>query len=155
MSSTTRLYRNVNRRDFLKTGVAAVGGAGLLALGDSSIAFGYGANEKLNVACIGVGGKGFDDVRNVMSENIVAICDVDTKHAADAFKMFSKAKKYSDYRRMLDKEARNINAVVVATPDHVHIPASIMAMRMGKHVYCEKPLGQNIHEIRVACFKDD
>ncbi len=107
-------------------------------------------SEKLNIACIGVGGKGFDDVRNVMSENIVAICDVDTKHAADAFKMFSKAKKYSDYRRMLDKEAKNIDAVVVATPDHVHIPASVMAMRMGKHVYCEKPFGQNIHEIRVA-----
>jgi len=107
-------------------------------------------SEKLNIACIGVGGKGFDDVRNVMSENIVAICDVDTKHAAEAFKMFSKAKKYSDYRRMLDKEAKNIDAVVVATPDHVHIPASVMAMRMGKHVYCEKPLGQNIAEIRLA-----
>jgi len=80
-------------------------------------------SEKLNIACIGVGGKGFDDVRNVMSENIVAICDVDTKHAADAFKMFSEAKKYSDYRRMLDEEAKNIDAVVVATPDHVHIPA--------------------------------
>ncbi|KPL05608.1 hypothetical protein AMJ85_11625 [candidate division BRC1 bacterium SM23_51] len=107
-------------------------------------------SEKLNIACIGVGGKGFDDVRNVMSENIVAICDVDTKHAAEAFKMFSKAKKYSDYRRMLDKEAKIIDAVVVATPDHVHIPASVMAMRMGKHVYCEKPLGQNITEIRLA-----
>ncbi|MHC4204983.1 MAG: gfo/Idh/MocA family oxidoreductase, partial [Planctomycetota bacterium] len=70
-------------------------------------------SEKLNIANIGVGGKGFDDVRNVMSENIVAICDVDTKHAAEAFKMFSEAKKYSDYRRMLDKEEKNIDAVVV------------------------------------------
>ena len=67
-------------------------------------------SDKLNIACIGVGGKGFDDVRNVMSENIVAICDVDTKHAAEAFKMFSEAKKYSDYRRMLDKEEKNIDA---------------------------------------------
>jgi len=107
-------------------------------------------SEKLDIVCIGVGGKGFDDVRNVMSENIVAICDVDTKHAVDAFKMFSKAKKYSDYRRMLDSEEKNIDAVVVATPDHVHIPASVKAMRMGKHVYCEKPLGQNITEIRLA-----
>jgi len=107
-------------------------------------------SEKLNIACIGVGGKGFDDVRNVMSENIVAVCDVDTKHAADAFKMFSEAKKYSDYRRMLDKEQKNIDAVVVATPDHVHIPASVMAMRRGKHVYCEKPLGRNVTEVRVA-----
>jgi len=85
-----------------------------------------------------------------MSENIVAVCDVDTKHAADAFKMFSEAKKYSDYRRMLDKEQKNIDAVVVATPDHVHIPASVMAMRRGKHVYCEKPLGQNVTEVRLA-----
>ncbi|MHC4242071.1 MAG: Gfo/Idh/MocA family protein [Planctomycetota bacterium] len=107
-------------------------------------------SDKLNIACIGVGGKGFDDVRNVMSENIVAICDVDTKHAAEAFKMFAEAKKYSDYRRMLDKEAKNIDAVVVATPDHTNIPASVMAMRMGKHVYCEKPLGQNVTEVRLA-----
>jgi len=107
-------------------------------------------SEKLNIACIGVGGKGFDDVRNVMTENIVAICDVDTKHAAEAFKMFSEANKYSDYRRMLDKEAKNIDAVVVATPDHTHIPASVMAMRMGKNVYCEKPLGQNVTEVRLA-----
>ena len=107
-------------------------------------------SEKLNIACIGVGGKGFDDVRNVMSENIAAICDVDTKHAAEAFKMFSESKKYSDYRRMLDAEEKNIDAVVVATPDHTHIPVSVMAMRMGKHVYCEKPLGQNIIEIRLA-----
>ena len=107
-------------------------------------------SEKLNVACIGVGGKGFDDLRNVSGENIVAICDVDTKHAAEAFKMFSEVNHYSDYRKMLDVEEKNIDAVVVATPDHVHIPASVKAMRMGKHVYCEKPLGQNIHEIRLA-----
>ncbi len=150
MSSTTRLDRNVARRDFLKTGVAAVGGAGLLVLGDSSIALGYGANEKLNIACIGVGGKGYDDVMNVSTENIVALCDVDDKRAAAAFNSFPKAKKYHDFRKMLDKEAMNIDAVVVATPDHVHIPASVMAMKMGKHVYCEKPFGQNIHEIRLA-----
>ena len=85
-----------------------------------------------------------------MSENIIAICDVDTKHAAEAFKMFSESKKYSDYRIMLDSEEKNIDAVVIATPDHVHIPASIMTMMMGKHVYCEKPLGQNITEIQLA-----
>ncbi len=107
-------------------------------------------SEKLNIACIGVGGKGFDDIRNVSGENIVAMCDVDWKHAAEALKMFPDPKKYSDYRRMLDTEEKNIDAVVIATPDHVHIPASLKAMRMGKHVYCEKPLGQNIVEIRLA-----
>ncbi|MHC4539754.1 MAG: Gfo/Idh/MocA family oxidoreductase [Planctomycetota bacterium] len=120
--------KNISRRSFIGAGAAfaaftivprhVLGGPGKTA-----------PSEKLNIVCIGVGGKGFDDVRNVMSENIIAICDVDTKHAADAFKMFSKAKKYSDYRRMLDKEAKNIDAVVVATPDHVHIPASTSIAR--------------------------
>ena len=107
-------------------------------------------SEKLNIACIGVGGKGFDNVRNVMSENIVALCDVDTQRGAEAFKMFPKARQYRDYRVLFDKEEKNIDAVVVSTPDHHHIPCSVMAMRLGKHVYCEKPLGQNIGEIRLA-----
>jgi len=107
-------------------------------------------SEKLNIACIGVGGKGYDDVMNVSTENIVALCDVDEKRAGAAFVWFSKAKKYRDFRKMLDKEEKNIDAVVVATPDHVHIPASVMAMRMGKNVYCEKPLGQNVTEVRLA-----
>ena len=102
------------------------------------------------MACIGVGGKGFDNVRNVSTENIVALCDVDKKRAADAFELFPQAKRYSDFRRMLDQEGKNIDAVVVTTPDHVHIPVSVTAMKMGKHVYCEKPLGQNIHEVRLA-----
>jgi len=107
-------------------------------------------SEKLNIACIGVGNKGFDNVRNVMTENLVALCDVDTKLAANAYKMFPQVPRFSDYRRMLDREAKNIDAVIVTTPDHVHIPASVRAMRMGKHVYCEKPLGQNITEVRFA-----
>ena len=107
-------------------------------------------SEKLNVACIGVGGKGYDDLMNASTENIVALCDVDEKRGGAGFEKFPKARRYSDFRKLLDKEEKNIDAVVVATPDHVHIPVSVMAMRMGKHVYCEKPLGQNIHEIRLA-----
>jgi predicted dehydrogenase len=107
-------------------------------------------SEKLNIACIGVGGKGYDDAMNVSTENIVALCDVDTQRANRSFNWFSQAKQYSDYRRLLDREEKQIDAVVIATPDHHHIPASIRAMKMGKHVYCEKPLGQNIHEIRLA-----
>ena len=107
-------------------------------------------SEKLDIACIGVGGKGFDDVRSVSTENIVALCDVDDRRGAAAFRMFPRSRKYHDFRRLLDKEHKSIDAVVVATPDHTHVPASVMAMRMGKHVYCEKPLGQNVHEVRVA-----
>ena len=112
---------------------------------------GYTApSEKLNIAGIGVGGRGGEVIADVSSENIVALCDVDDKRAAPTFERFPKAKTYHDFRRMLEKEEKSIDAVVVATPDHVHVPASVMAMKMGKHVYCEKPLGQNIHEIRVA-----
>jgi len=142
--------KKMSRRKFLSAAAASVTA---LAVVPRHVLGGPAAqppSEKLNIACIGVGGKGYDDVRNVGSENIVALCDVDTKRAAEAFEMFSKARKYSDFRELLDKEEKNIDAVVIATPDHVHIPASIMAMKRGKHVYCEKPLGQNIHEVRAA-----
>ena len=139
----------ITRRDF----VSAAAGAAAFTIVPRHVLGGPGTpppSEKLNVACIGVGGKGFDNVRNVSTENIVALCDVDTKRAADAFELFPQARRYSDFRRLLDQEEKNIDAVVVTTPDHVHIPASVMAMRMGKHVYCEKPLGHNIQEVRLA-----
>ncbi len=107
-------------------------------------------NDKLQIAGIGVGGRGAILLDHVGAENIVALCDVDEKRAGGTFQKFPEARKHHDFRRMLEKEENNIDAVVVATTDHVHIPASVMAMRMGKHIYCEKPLGQNIHEIRVA-----
>ena len=106
------------------------------------------ASEKLNIAGIGVGGQGWGDIGNVSSENIVALCDVDEERAAGTFKRFPKATKYSDYRRMLQKEYKNIDAVVIATPDHVHAPAALMAMKMGKHVYVEKPMAHTIYEAR-------
>lgn len=140
--------RGICRRDF----VAAAASATAFTIVPSHVLGGPGntpPSEKLNIACIGCGKKGFDNVRNVSTENIVALCDVDTKTAADSFSLFPNVKKYDDYRVLLDKE-KNIDAVVISTPDHHHIPASIMAMNLGKHVYCEKPLGQNIHEIRKA-----
>ena len=105
-------------------------------------------SEKLNIAGIGVGGQGGGDLRAVSSENIVALCDVDWKHAAGTFKRYPKAKKYWDFRKMLEKEDKNIDAVVVATPDHMHAVATMMAIKMGKHVYCEKPLAHDIFEVR-------
>ncbi len=105
-------------------------------------------SEKLNIAGIGVGGQGGSDLRAVSSENIVALCDVDWRHAGGTFKRYPKAKKYWDFRRMLEKEDKNIDAVVVATPDHMHAVATMAAIKMGKHVYCEKPLAHDIFEVR-------
>ncbi len=106
-------------------------------------------SEKLNIAGIGVGGKGAGDIGAVSSENIVALCDVDEKQAGKTFEKYPQAKRYKDFRRMLEKEQKNIDAVVVATPDHVHAVASIMAIKMGKHVYTEKPLTHTIYEARM------
>ena len=136
----------LSRRDF----VHAAGALSAFTIVPGHVLGRTPPSEKLNIACIGVGGKGFDNVRNVMGENIVALCDVDTERGAEAFKMFPRAKQYRDYRVLFDKEEKNIDAVVVTTPDHHHVPCSVMAMRLGKHVYCEKPLGQNIGEIRLA-----
>ncbi len=107
-------------------------------------------SEKLNIAGIGVGGQGASDLNEVSGENIVALCDVDENRLEAAFKRYPKAVRYRDFRKMLDKEARHIDAVVVATPDHVHAVASIAAIKMGKHVYCEKPLTRTIHEARAV-----
>ena len=107
-------------------------------------------SEKLNIAGIGVGGQGSSDISKVSSENIVALCDVDFKHAAGTFEHYPDAKKYKDFRRMLDKEDKNIDAVVVATPDHVHAFASMAAIKRGKHVYCEKPLTHSVYEARIV-----
>jgi predicted dehydrogenase len=137
----------ITRREFLKT--TAAGGLGFLFLKDARSAFGYPANEKLNVAGIGVGGKGHSGVGGCGGENIVALCDVDWNRAAPAFKDWPNARRYYDFRRMLDKMDKEIDAVVVSTPDHTHAPASVMAMEMGKHCYCEKPLTKTVYEARV------
>src|SRR5207237_8850129 len=97
---------------------------------------------------IGVGGQGRGDLEAVNSHNIVALCDVDTSRAADTFKRFPQAKIYRDFRKMFDEMEKQIDAVVVATPDHTHAVAAMAAIRRGKHVYCEKPLAHSIHEVR-------
>lgn len=105
-------------------------------------------SERLDIACIGVGGMGASDVSQFAGENIVALCDVDWRRAAGTFQKFPNAKKYSDFRKMLDAEEKNIDAVSVSTPDHTHAVASMAAMRRGKHVYCQKPLCHNVYEVR-------
>jgi len=103
-------------------------------------------SEKLNIAGIGIAGRGADVLDGVKSQNIVALCDVDWNHAAGTFKRYPNAKKYRDFREMLDKEEKNIDAVTVATPDHIHAVASMAAIKRGKHVYCEKPLTHTVYE---------
>lgn len=105
-------------------------------------------SEKLNLAIIGAGGRGADDIEGVKSQNIVALCDVDERNAASSFKRFPAAKKYKDFRVMLEKE-KGIDAVVIATPDHTHAVAAMAAIKLGKHVYCEKPLTRTVYEARA------
>jgi predicted dehydrogenase len=102
---------------------------------------------KLNIAGVGIGGQGASDLSQMESENIVALCDVDGNHAGRIFRRYPKAKVHNDYRKMLE-EQKDIDAVVVATPDHLHAFVSIAAMKAGKHVYCEKPLTHSVWEAR-------
>jgi predicted dehydrogenase len=104
-------------------------------------------SAKLNIAGIGVGGMGASNLEALKSQNIVALCDVDPNHAAKTFKKYPNAKPYTDYREMLDKQ-KDIDAVLIATPDHTHAVISLAAMKAGKHVYCQKPLTHDVYEAR-------
>lgn len=147
------MSNRISRRELLRhaaltSGLAALGGV----WSDRPARASRSANEKLNVAHIGVGGQGGGDLGQISGDpqvNIVALCDVDEARAADSFNKFPNAKKYFDYRILLDKEAKNIDAVVVSTPDHNHAPASVLAMKHGKHVYCQKPLTHSVAEARI------
>jgi len=109
---------------------------------------GYKApSEKINIACVGVGGQGRHDLSRVSTENIVALCDVDEDNAAEAFALYPKVNKYKDFRIMLEKE-KDIEAVTVTTPDHTHAVIAMMAIKMGKHVFVQKPLTHTIYEAR-------
>ena len=105
-------------------------------------------DRKLNIACIGCGGKGQGDVHAVGGENIVALCDVDAVRAGETFGRFPNVKKYKDFRQMLIEMDDQIDAVTVSTPDHTHFPAAMMAIEMGKHVFVQKPLTHTVWEAR-------
>jgi hypothetical protein len=105
-------------------------------------------NEKLNIASIGAGGKASSDIRGCATENIVALCDVDENQAARMFKEYEKVPKYKDFRRMLDEQANNIDAVIVTIPDFMHATAAMWCMERGKHVYVQKPLTRTVWEAR-------
>ena len=135
----------IKRRDFLK--LAGAGGL-LAAFPAPALVRAQNANSKLNVACIGIANRGGDNVNGVSGENIVALCDIDENYLNRGKQQFPNAKLFRDYRKMYDEIAKEIDAVVVSTPDHTHAAASIMGMKLGKHCYCEKPLAHNVKEIR-------
>ena len=137
----------LNRRSLLRGALA--GGAGWTILSSGILARGASPNEKLNIAVIGLGGRGGDNLKGLAGQNIVALCDVDDQRAAGAYTSFPKAKKYDDFRKLLDELDQQIDAVVVSTPDHTHAHPSAMALRMGKHLYCEKPLAHAVSECRL------
>jgi predicted dehydrogenase len=134
---------NLSRRSFITRSAVVAAGAALLP-GLSGCKPG-----KVNIAFIGVGGRAQDHWPDVMTENVVALCDVNDVAAAEGFKTFPNAKRFKDFRVMFDKMAGDIDAVIIATPDHVHFPAAMAAMQLGKHVYVEKPLAHNIWQIRT------
>ena len=136
-----------HRRDFLKTSAAV--GAGYWVSGIPARASRL-ANEELSFGCIGIGGKGEMDTYQVaQAGNVVAICDIDGKRLGQAGIRYPKAKTYTDYRRLLEEMHKQIDAVTVSTPDHHHAVASIRAMKMGKHCFCQKPLTRTIYESRM------
>ena len=146
--------RALGRRDFLKaTGLGATALALSPATGLAGPAVRSGRiidpGQKLNIACVGVGGKGSSDVKSVRGENIVALCDVDLNRAGGSFSGHPKAERYRDFRRMLRDMDDTIDAVTVSTPDHMHFPVAMMAIEMGKHVFVQKPLTHTVWEART------
>src|SRR3954466_4808120 len=123
-------------------------GAGLWVAGSHVLARGTAPNEKLNLGLIGVGGRGSANLKAVSGENIVALCDVDEHTLGKAAEQSPAAKTSHDFRKLLE-EQKNLDAVVVSTPDHTHAAAAVMALRLGKHVYCEKPLAHSAYEARL------
>ena len=143
------MTQRINRRQFVQGSAAAVAASTLIV--PRHVPGGAGPiapSDRLNIAGIGIGGMGGANLKNLESQNIVALCDVDPEFAAGTINRYPKAKLYVDYREMLEKQ-QDIDGVLIATPDHTHAVISLAAIRAGKHVYCQKPLTHNVYEARV------
>ena len=143
------MNEQISRRRFI--GMTATA-AGLFTVVPSYAVSGLGhiaPSDKLNIAGVGIGSKGRVNLRNMKSENIVALCDIDSEYAKDCFNDFPNAKRYVDYRKMFAEMSKSIDAVVIATPDHTHAVIAMAAMQLGKHVYVQKPLTHSVYESRV------
>ncbi len=149
--SKTKKSTLSSRRNFIKA--SATTAAGFMIVPRHVLGKGFVApSDKLNLATIGAGGKGWSDINNAYANgvnNVVAICDIDFKHADRAITTFDTAKKYKDFRRMIDEMGKDIDAVTISGPDHMHGIAAMAAMQEGMHVYVQKPLTHNIYEARM------
>jgi len=144
-SSTKPLSQlRLSRRQFLRSTALAAGAA---AVGFPALVRGQSLNEKLNLAIIGAGGRGAANTKGVLGENIVALCDVNEANLDKAAQQFPNARKHIDFRRLYD-HAKEFDAVVVSTTEHTHAFATMPALQLRKHVYCEKPLTHNVWEAR-------
>ncbi|MDD4193623.1 MAG: Gfo/Idh/MocA family oxidoreductase, partial [Mangrovibacterium sp.] len=148
MKQVSNKANKFSRRSFLGTTAAAAAGITILP---SNVIAGLGhkaPSDKLNIVGVGVGGMGFANLKNLASENIIGLCDVDWKYAARVFEHFPQAKKYKDWREMYDELGKSFDAVVIATADHTHAITAAHAITMGKHVYLQKPLTHTVYESR-------
>src|SRR6059058_4248760 len=141
------MKHSIHRRHFIKQTAAAATGAWLVGLRSRTHARSLSPNEKLNIGMIGVANRAGDDLKEVSTENIVALCDIDDRYLDAAKQKYPRAKTYNDFRRLLDQG--DIDAIVVGTPDHTHAVAAVAALKRGRHVYCEKPLARTISETRI------
>ncbi|WP_165024109.1 Gfo/Idh/MocA family protein [Dysgonomonas sp. ZJ279] len=138
-----------SRRDFIKKSALAVAG---LSIFPSKVISGLGykaPSDKLNIVGIGIGGKGHPNLVGMNTENIIGLCDVDWKYAANCFNDFPKAKRYKDWRLMFDELGKDIDGIMISTPDHTHATIAATALTMDKHVYCQKPLTHSVYESRL------
>ena len=142
---------NITRRSFLQRSAAAAAAFSIVPGTILGKSHGYVApSDKLNIAGVGIGGMGNADLKNMeKTDNIVALCDIDWKYAKPVFDRHPNAKKYWDYRKMLDEMGKSIDAVLIATADHTHAMITADAMTMGKHVYTQKPLTHSVYESRL------
>src|SRR5438094_240555 len=136
---------SISRRKFLKQ--SALGTAAAAFACARPLRVRASANDKLNIGFIGTAGQARFSIDNLVSENIVALCDIDDNNLAAASKRFPQAATYNDFRRLIDQPG--IDAIVVAIPDHTHAVAAVAALRSGRHLYCEKPLARTISEARI------
>jgi len=144
----TKDNQHVTRRNFVKR--TALASSAFMIVGPEILGRGACAapSDKLNIAAIGAAGRGGHNLRKMDHQNIVALCDVDLDRAKESLQKYERAKKYRDFRKMLDKQ-KDIDAVIVSTPDHIHTVAAMNAIKRGKHVYVEKPLAHTIYEVRA------
>jgi predicted dehydrogenase len=141
------MTRRTTRRQFIQQ--TSLAGLGFWVAGGLTPTFSRSPNGKLQIAGIGIDGKGSSDIDQAGKVgNVVAICDIDDRFLEKKAARFPQAKKYNDFRKMLDEMGKQIDAVTVSTPDHTHAAAAMMAMKMGKHVYCQKPLTHTVREAR-------